>query len=45
MKDMKSEEKVEDFGRVPTYCYNCKKKTLSIEEISMFVCSECTRGK
>ena len=42
---MKSNEHASDYGVVPTYCYNCKKKTMSIEETSTFVCSECKQGK
>lgn len=41
----KNNENVNDFGKKPTYCYNCRKKTLSKEEVSSYRCSECDKLK
>ena len=42
---IKQSEKVNDFGKVPTYCYSCNKKTLSKDEGVSFRCPECNKIK
>lgn len=44
-KKMKKNEDVNDFGKVPTYCRNCQKKTLSKDEGVSFRCPECNKIK
>lgn len=41
----KNEENVNDFEKVPTYCYSCRKKTLSKDEGVSFRCTQCNKIK
>ncbi len=41
----KSNEDINDYGKKPTYCYNCKKKTISKDEGISFNCPTCGKIK
>lgn len=47
MIDEKSLEKPEDYGVKPTYCRNCKKRTISVYETNphCFKCPDCGKIK